>query len=166
MSRPITLFTGQWADLSLEELAQKVSSWGFDGLELACWGDHFEVDKALDDEEYVRDIAAQILGALGYKVTTSVDGAEAIGLYEEAAKSESPFDVVIIDLTIPGGTGGKETLQKLMKIDPEVKAIVSSGYSSDPIMTRFQQYGFKDVLAKPYKARELSVVLHRVMNDG
>ena len=55
MSRPVTLFTGQWADLSLEALAQKVSAWGFDGLELACWGDHFEVDKALEDPSYLRD---------------------------------------------------------------------------------------------------------------
>src|SRR3982751_6412614 len=54
MARPVTLFTGQWADLPLETLAQKVSGWGFDGLELACWGDHFEVDKALESDSYVR----------------------------------------------------------------------------------------------------------------
>ena len=54
MARPVTLFTGQWADLPLEELAQKTSEWGFDGLELACWGDHFEVDKALEDDGYVQ----------------------------------------------------------------------------------------------------------------
>src|SRR6476620_4427285 len=54
MSRPVTLFTGQWADLPLETIAAKAASWGFDGLELACWGDHFEVDKALADDKYVR----------------------------------------------------------------------------------------------------------------
>ena len=54
MGRPVTLFTGQWADLTLEDLAKKVSDWGFDGLELACWGDHFEVDKALDEDSYVQ----------------------------------------------------------------------------------------------------------------
>lgn len=117
----------------------------------------------IDDEKYVRDTMAEMLSSLGYDVTTSLDGAEAIELYKEAGESGNPFDGVIADLTIPGGMGGKETIQKLIEIDPEVKAIVSSGYSNDPIMTDFKKHGFKDIIPKPYKTRELSEVLHRVI---
>ena len=91
------------------------------------------------------------------------DGAEAIGLYKQAKAASRPFAVVIMDLTIPGGMGGKETIQKLLEIDPGVKAIVSSGYSNDPIMTDYRQYGFSAVVAKPYKVQELSKTLQAVM---
>jgi DNA-binding NarL/FixJ family response regulator len=86
------------------------------------------------------------------------NGEEAIALYQERA-----YDVVMLDLTIPGGMGGKETIKELLKIDPNVKAIVSSGYSSDPIMGEYQQYGFKDVIAKPYGIEELGEVIHCVI---
>jgi len=117
----------------------------------------------MDDEEHVRDTAADMLRSIGYKVVTSINGSEAIELYKEAMGAGKPFDAVIMDLTVPGGMGGKEAIQKLIKIDPEVKAIVSSGYSTDPIMVNFREYGFKGVIANPYRTRELSVVLRKVV---
>jgi DNA-binding NarL/FixJ family response regulator len=78
--------------------------------------------------------------------------------------SGQPFDVVIMDLTIPGGVGGKEAIKELLAMDPEVRAIVSSGYSNDPIMADFKRYGFKGVVAKPYEIRELVEVLNRVIS--
>jgi DNA-binding NarL/FixJ family response regulator len=83
-------------------------------------------------------------------------------LYKQARQDDSPFDVVIMDLTIPGGMGGKEALSKLLEIDPSVKAIVSSGYANDPIMSNFEQYGFAGVVPKPYKIEDLSTVLEKL----
>ena len=80
-------------------------------------------------------------------------------------ESGDSFDAVILDLTIPGGLGGKEVIQKLMEIDLEVKAIVSSGYSNDPVMANFREYGFKGFIAKPYGIRKLSEVLHGVITE-
>lgn len=76
---------------------------------------------------------------------------------------KKPFDVVLLDLTIPGGTGGKETIRKLLEIDPHIKAIVSSGYSNDPIMSRYKEFGFKNVILKPYTISELSKALQDVL---
>jgi len=116
----------------------------------------------MDDEETIRNIVSEMLRDIGYEAVVAVDGAEAIELYMEARESENPFDVVIMDLTIPGGLGGKETIQKLLEIDPEVKAIVSSGYSSDPIMANFKKHGFSGFIAKPYEIKQLSETLHKV----
>jgi len=117
----------------------------------------------MDDEETIRQLAYEMLNSMGYEVISAIDGFEAIELYIDALKSERPFDVVIMDLTIPGGLGGKETLKKIAEIDPGVKAIVSSGYSDDPVMSDFLKYGFKDFIAKPYKTAELSEVVYRVV---
>ncbi len=120
----------------------------------------------MDDEEIVRELVSNMLTGFGYEVIATADGAEAIEIYESAMDSGDAFDAAIIDLTIPGGMGGKETIQRLMEIDPETKAIVSSGYSNDPILANFDKHGFKGSVAKPYKARELSEVLHRVMTGA
>jgi PAS domain S-box-containing protein len=117
----------------------------------------------MDDEEAVREVVGNMLKFLGYKVEFARDGTEAIELYKKAKESEKPFDAVILDLTVPGGMGGREAIQKLLEIDPKVKAIVSSGYSNDPIMSDFKKYGFRGVVAKPYKVKELSEELHKVM---
>lgn len=117
----------------------------------------------MDDEKLVRDVSGEMLKALGYEVELASDGKEAIELYQRASEAGRPFDVVIMDLTIPGGTGGKEAIQKLLSIDPDVKAIVSSGYSNDPVMADFKEYGFRGVIIKPYRIEGFSRTLQEVM---
>ncbi len=119
----------------------------------------------MDDEELVLDVIKGMLSMLGYKVEVARDGEGAVKLYEAARAKGEPFDVVILDLTVPGGMGGKETMQRLLKIDPDVKAIVSSGYSHDPIMSNYKKYGFKAVIAKPYGINELTEVLSKVFES-
>lgn len=118
----------------------------------------------MDDEEYIRKLASEILSGVGYEVTTARDGAEAIELYQRARDSGEPYHAIIIDLTIPGGIGGQETIQKLKQIDDGVKAIISSGYINDPAMISFQDYGFKGAIPKPYRAVELSMILREVIS--
>jgi PAS domain S-box-containing protein len=120
----------------------------------------------MDDQPNIREMTMQMLDDLGYEVRVAREGGEAIKLYEEAQESGHPFDAVILDLTVPGGMGGDEAIRKLREIDPEVKAIVSSGYSNDLIMSEYREYGFRDVVAKPYEIKKLSWVLHKVMREG
>jgi len=121
----------------------------------------------MDDEDIIRDMAQELLSGMGYEVELAGDGVEALNRYQEARASGAPVDAVIMDLTIPGGMGGEEAIQKLLAIDPEARAIVSSGYSNNPIMADYKKYGFSGVLAKPYKITELSAVLQGVMSgDG
>ena len=119
----------------------------------------------MDDKKTVREVADRMLKHMGYEVVVAKDGAEAIELYKRARESNQPFDVVIMDLTVPKGMGGKAAIKKFLEIDPEVKAIVSSGYSNDPIMSNFKKYGFKDIIVKPYKIEELSETLEKVLNS-
>jgi PAS domain S-box-containing protein len=120
----------------------------------------------MDDEEIVRQTLSKLLGYLGYELTFARDGDEAIEQFIQAREAGQEFDAVILDLTVPGGMGGKAAIEKLLRIDPQVKAIVSSGYSDDPIMANFLEYGFSGVIAKPYRVAELSKVLHRVLGEG
>jgi PAS domain S-box-containing protein len=119
----------------------------------------------MDDEEMVRDLAKRLLETLGYSVILSRDGEEAVHLYIEATRQGNPFDAVVMDLTVPGGTGGREAISNLRAFDPAVRAIVSSGYSHDPIMGEYRHHGFDAVLAKPYSAKELGEVLHALLRD-
>lgn len=118
----------------------------------------------MDDEEVVREVAGGMAAHLGYEVDFAEDGAKAIELYRKAKKSGKSFDVVIMDLTIPGGMGGEEAMKKLLEIDPSVKAIVSSGYSNDPVMADYKKHGFSGVIAKPYKIAEMSSVINSVIH--
>ena len=118
----------------------------------------------MDDEEMVRELAIQFLGHLGYSVEAVADGELALESYKQSIKEKNVFALVIMDLTIPGGMGGKEAIQKLKKIDPGVKAIVSSGYSNDPVLANFKKFGFSAVLSKPYKIETLSSIVNEVIN--
>jgi two-component system, cell cycle sensor histidine kinase and response regulator CckA len=118
----------------------------------------------MDDEEMIREVAGEIVRQLGYDVSLAEDGMEAAEIYKSALHEGRRFDAVILDLTVPGGMGGTETLAKLIKIDPEVKAIVSSGYSGDSIMSDYSTHGFKAVLPKPYDPKRLSQVLAMVIS--
>ena len=119
----------------------------------------------MDDEELIRNLAKQILRRFGYDPELAKDGGEAIELYKRAMDSGRPYEVVILDLTVKEGMGGKETVKKLLEFDPQVKAIISSGYSTDPIMTAFRKYGFLGSLAKPYTMKDLSDALNKVTKE-
>ncbi|MDM8557145.1 PAS domain S-box protein [Desulfococcaceae bacterium HSG7] len=117
----------------------------------------------MDDEELIRLMAGDMLKIIGYQVALASDGEEAITLYKEAKESGNPFDAVILDLTIRGGMGGLETIKKLLAIDPDVKAIVSSGYYQTDEMREFSEYGFKDVMPKPYNIQQIGTTLNRLL---
>jgi len=117
----------------------------------------------MDDELLVRDVAMHILTKHGFQVELACDGAEAIEKYAAAQKAGDPFDVIILDLTVPGGMGGKEAARLLRELDSEAQIIASSGYSSDPVMSDFRAHGFSAVLPKPYSHRELSAALGAVL---
>ena len=117
----------------------------------------------MDDEYVIRVALGKHLKYLNYEVEAVEEGPEAIGLYKRAMDSDKPFDAVIIDLTISGGMGGKEVIERLLKIDPEVVAIVMSGYANDQILANFKKYGFRGVLVKPLEIHELDEALQKVM---
>lgn len=119
----------------------------------------------MDDEEQVRDVLASMLTTLGYTCRVTKDGQEALDCYRKARKSDSPFRAVIMDLTIPGAMGGREAMQRLLEIDPQVKSIVASGYSHDTVMANYQAYGFSGVIRKPFKIEELSQTLYQVLDS-
>jgi CheY-like chemotaxis protein len=117
----------------------------------------------MDDEQIIQDVTHEVLKFLGYDVSFAKDGLVAIELYKKEKSSEAPFDIVILDLSVPRGMGGKETIEQLRKFDPLVKAIISSGYSNDPVVQNFSDYGFSQRLAKPYKIDELKNILEQLM---
>lgn len=120
----------------------------------------------MDDEEFVREISMEILNYLGCESAAAADGHEAIKLYVEAQENNDPFDILIMDLTIPGSMGGVETLEKLQLLNPEVKALVSSGYANDPVMANYREYGFCGVIPKPFEVEELKKILHEILSPG
>ncbi len=118
----------------------------------------------MDDESYIRELMKDMLDLLGYETVVVENGEEAIREYKEALNSKNPFRAVIMDLTIPGGMGGKDAIRELLKIDPHVRSIVSSGYSADSIMANFGDFGFKGILQKPFKIEEVGMMLDEVLN--
>ena len=117
----------------------------------------------MDDEVAIRHVGAALLRQLGYDVTVAADGAEAVALYRDAIRSARPFKAVIMDLTVPGGMGGQECLNALRALDPHVVALVSSGYSNDPVMAHHEAHGFAGIITKPYQLNELASALERVV---
>ncbi|MDQ6809133.1 MAG: ATP-binding protein, partial [Verrucomicrobiota bacterium] len=117
----------------------------------------------VDDEEAIRALVEFTLERVGYEVAQAESALEGINLYQQSLDRGERFDAVILDLTLPGGMGGKEALKRLIEIDPTVTAIVSSGYAMDATMSRYQDYGFRGVIAKPYEASELGKTVHEVI---
>jgi CheY-like chemotaxis protein len=117
----------------------------------------------MDDEELVREVVGEMLSVLGHEVAFASDGAQAVGSYEEARAAGRPFDAVVMDLTIPGGMGGREAMRLLRDSDPQAVVIASSGYANDGLLANFQDEGFRAVLPKPYQVRDLAAVLSEVL---
>lgn len=117
----------------------------------------------MDDEKMIRDLTTAMLRHLGLEAATAGDGQEAITVYRQALEEGRPFDAVIMDLTIPGGMGGQEALERLRQIDPTVKAVVSSGYANDPIMANPEAHGFCGVIPKPFTIEQLSQALAAIL---
>lgn len=117
----------------------------------------------MDDEETIGDLAKEMLSLLGYEVDVTTEGSQAVELYRKAWKTSDPYDLLILDLTVPGGMGGKEVVEILGKSDPNIRAIVSSGYSNDPIMANYRKHGFTGVVAKPYTVQELSGAVNQAL---
>jgi len=115
----------------------------------------------MDDEKMIRDVTGALLTHMGYEVSCVGDGVEVIELYQKAKEENNPFSGVVLDLTIPGGMGGRKTMQKLLELDPGIKVIISSGYGDDPLIQDFREYGFKGAITKPYKIEELTDTLQR-----
>jgi len=117
----------------------------------------------MDDEDIICDIAKQILEFLGYDVEISRNGADALQLYKERFEQGIPYGAVIMDLNIPNGIGGKEAISELLKTDPAAKAIVSSGYATDPVMEDPQAFGFRGSLAKPFEIDAMQKLLGELL---
>jgi CheY-like chemotaxis protein len=118
----------------------------------------------MDDDKLVRQLLGVMLSRLGFDAEFAGNGEEAIKKFKKAQRSGHPFDAVILDLTIPGGMGGKETIKYLRQLDPGVKAIVSSGYSDDQVLAEFAAHGFDGIIAKPYTISEVSAALNALLN--
>lgn len=116
----------------------------------------------MDDEDMVGEIACQMLEYLGFEAVQVADGVDAISEYKKNKDEGQAFSAVIMDLTIPGGMGGQEAVREILSIDREAKVFVSSGYSSDPIMVNFQDYGFKGGIAKPFDLAAMEEMLSSI----
>ncbi len=120
----------------------------------------------MDDEELVREMVEMMLVKMGHIPVPAVDGNEAVHLYKQHKESDTPIDLVIMDLTIPGAMGGKETVKELLAFDRQTKAIVSSGYSNDPVMANPCKYGFKAAISKPYSYEKLAEVIDGTLREN
>lgn len=117
----------------------------------------------MDDDEVLRTLTSKKLIRMGFEIETAQEGNEAVKMYQDALEAKRPYDIVILDLVIQEGVDGKETIARLLQIDPGVRAIVSSGFVNDPTMGDFWDKGFIEILPKPYKTNELEDVIRRVL---
>jgi CheY-like chemotaxis protein len=117
----------------------------------------------MDDEQIILDVTLEVLKFLGYSVMFAREGAAAIELYKNEMAAGVPFDLVILDLSVPDGMGGKEAIGLLKAFDPDVNAVISTGFSNDPVVLDFASYGFSGKLTKPYKINDLKKVLEQLI---
>ncbi len=117
----------------------------------------------MDDEEMILKVTSKMLKIIGFSVETAIDGKKTIEMYKKSMDEGKPFDIVIMDLTIPGGMGGEEAIKKLLEIDPQAKAVVSSGYAEDQIVANYAKYGFEGIVSKPYNMNQLRNVLGNIL---
>ncbi len=118
----------------------------------------------MDDEDYIREVAGEMLKALGHRVDYAGEGSQALELYADSLDSGDRYDLVILDLTVPGGMDGKTAASRILQLDRNAVLVVSSGYSSDPVMADHKSYGFSGVLAKPYMLDEMATLIHELLN--
>jgi DNA-binding NtrC family response regulator len=117
----------------------------------------------MDDDINILVVLKSMLVRLGFDVTSTKGGQELLSLYQEDLKNHKRYQFFLLDLTIPGGLGGKETVQQLLKMDPSIKVIVSSGYSNDPVLANYSEYGFIGVLKKPYTIADLQILISSIL---
>jgi CheY-like chemotaxis protein len=117
----------------------------------------------MDDEQIILDVTSEVLKFLGYEAVFAKEGASAVALYKQEKEAGRPFDLVILDLSIPDGMNGREAIEQLHRYDPNVKAIVSSGYSNDPVIQNFAAYGFSGSLTKPYRINDIKNILEELI---
>ena len=116
----------------------------------------------MDDEDFILDVAEKMLAHLGLSVVRTHEGQEAIDEYRKSMDENRVFDFIIMDLTVPGGMGGREAMARLREIDPSVKGVVSSGYSNDAVMANYREYGFSGVLLKPYRIEDVKKLVNEM----
>jgi len=119
----------------------------------------------MDDEEQIRKVLGEMVQTCGYSFQTVPNGVQALDMFRQAQNDGEPFSAVILDLTIPGGLGGKEVVKEMLSLDPHLRAIVASGYSNDPVLANYEDYGFKGRMAKPFNLVDLSIVLNSVIGE-
>ncbi len=117
----------------------------------------------MDDEQVILDVTLEVLRFLGYDAAFARDGAAAIEIFSKERTGGRPFDLVILDLTVPDGMGGKEAFEKLRKTDPSVKVVLSTGYTEDPMMTDYAKHGLAGILAKPYRISDIKALLEKII---
>ncbi|WP_022664406.1 response regulator [Desulfospira joergensenii] len=128
--------------------------------------DHRPRILVMDDEEQIRDITRAMLEKFGFDTTLAEDGEEAIEKFRNAQEEDRPFQGVLLDLTIPGGMGGKETCERILALDPHASIIVSSGDSEGSLKNEFTKYGFKGILPKPYRIADLKKAVEDLIHPG
>jgi CheY-like chemotaxis protein len=119
----------------------------------------------MDDEESILDVTSEILRVFGYEVGVATSGEMALKMYQEAMDEGNRYDIVIMDLTVPMGMGGGEAIMELLKIDPQAKAIVSTGLVDEPLVKNFRSYGFVGILPKPYRMQDLEKVVRAALSE-
>ena len=119
----------------------------------------------MDDEQVILEVTKEVLNFLGYEVFFAQEGAAAIEIFSRERLAGRPFDLIILDLSVPEGMGGQETFEKLHALDPSVKAIVSSGYTSEPMMTDPKKFGLAGVLGKPYRIADIKTLLETIIPE-